>query len=454
MTRYLPTRFPREYKDLYYDDFKSAKRWLYDGRKYITGVLNDKFRLSCFISSDIFSQTPIPELKSNSSNTTIRLIDCICQEANVFKNILKPATRKRESVITPSYVVIAKSNNPQFRKVQSITGYLPGFDEWLGIKLTDFNYSTFSFDNTKRVRQLDLIEGYVVVYIHSELVPDYTNNIAHTEQFRIYNDPRATVRFLGSPQDFTFGISAFSMLESFSNFLFSASYQNNIFTHSPDGSDNAEFIYAKVLGKRKSKDKFYRGPLFTINDLSDKSIANNILKEWIINYAKIQNSVESILLHLDNNISEDMKFISLIGALESLHRHFFEKKKDPGNEWSKIRQNILDSIVDEAYRDIVKKRLAGPIEDSLGRRLRDIVRIGKDYGLQTFDNSDIHAMVNTRNYYAHRDENGKQKALSGWRLIRSNLAIVKLIKLLILKIIKIPDPDLKNIVSRSHQFRY
>ena len=86
--------------------------------------------------------------------------------------------------------------------------------------------------------------------------------------------------------------------------------------------------------------------------------------------------------------------------------------------------------------------------------MRDIVRIGKDYGLQTFDNSDIHAMVNTRNYYAHRDENGKQKALSGWRLIRSNLAMVKLIKLLILKIIKIPDPDLKNIVSRSHQFRY
>ena len=244
------------------------------------------------------------------------------------------------------------------------------------------------------------------------------------------------------------------MLETFSNFLFSASYQNNIFIYEPNGGSKNRITYAKVFDKRKGKDRFYWEPLFTINDLKDKNIIKDILLEWIYSYEKIKDSVESIMLHLDNNISEDMKFTSLISSLESLHRYFFEEKEYSNDEWNDIRQDILSSIKDECHRKIVEKRLAGPLEASLGKRLKGLVGIGASCGLTTFNKTDINDLVNTRNYYTHRDKNGKEKILSDWNLAESNRIMVKLIKLLILKILKIPDSDLKNIVNKSIQFRY
>ena len=149
-----------------------------------------------------------------------------------------------------------------------------------------------------------------------------------------------------------------------------------------------------------------------------------------------------------------MKFTSLISSLESLHRYFFEEKEYSNDEWNDIRQDILSSIKDECHRKIVEKRLAGPLEASLGKRLKGLVGIGASCGLTTFNKTDINDLVNTRNYYTHRDKNGKEKILSDWNLAESNRITVKLIKLLILKILKIPDSDLKNIVNKSIQFRY
>lgn len=83
-----------------------------------------------------------------------------------------------------------------------------------------------------------------------------------------------------------------------------------------------------------------------------------------------------------------------------------------------------------------------------------MVEIGNDYNLSTFDKSEINNLINTRNYYTHRDKSRNGKVLSGWELILSNKAMTKLIKLLILKIIKIPDSDLKNIINESYQFKY
>ena len=454
MSDYRLTRLPREYKELHYsNEFKIGKRWYYDGKKYITGSLNDNLELSCFIRDDIFGHKIIPEIKSSSNGITIRLLDCLCRETNILEGLLKPTTKKKQSIITPSYAIITRENNQQFRKVWHIAGRLPGLDEWLGTKLTDFDYSTHSFGSLEKMHCIELFADHTTIEVYSKLLPDY-ENIMSADQFTIQNDPKVTIKFLDKPKDFTSGILLFSMLETFSNFLFSASYQNNIFIYEPNGGSKNRITYAKVFDKRKGKDRFYWEPLFTINDLKDKNIIKDILLEWTYSYEKIKYSVESIMLHLDNNISEDMKFTSLISSLESLHRYFFEEKEYSNDEWNDIRQDILSSIKDECHRKIVEKRLAGPLEASLGKRLKGLVGIGASCGLTTFNKTDINDLVNTRNYYTHRDKNGKEKILSDWNLAESNRIMVKLIKLLILKILKIPDSDLKNIVNKSIQFRY
>ena len=61
MSDYRLARLPREYKELHYsNEFKIGKRWYYDGKKYITGSLNDNLELSCFIRDDIFGHKIIP----------------------------------------------------------------------------------------------------------------------------------------------------------------------------------------------------------------------------------------------------------------------------------------------------------------------------------------------------------------------------------------------------------
>lgn len=446
-------KFPRDYKDIpYSNEFKVGKRWYYDGKKYITGSLNSSLTLDCFISDSIFAQKIIPEIKSSSDSTTIRLIDCICHDTYIFKNLLTPAAKKRQMLITPRYVVIAKKDSSDFSKVWNITGYLPGIDQWLGVKLTDFDYSTLSFYNGKYIHRIKLASN-TVIDISSELIPDYSSILSY-DQFVIQNDPRVTIKFLNEPKDFTYGISLFSTLESFSSFLFSTSYQNNIFIYEPNDDNRNSITYAKVFGRKNNKHKPSWSPLFTVNDLADKNIVKDILIQWIFNSEDIQEPIEALLIYLDNNISDDMKFISLISSLESLHRHIFKEKKYTKDEWDNIRQDILGHIPNEEYKDIVKKRLAVPPEPSLRKKLKALVEIGNDYNLSTFDKSEINNLINTRNYYTHRDKSRNGKVLSGWELILSNKAMTKLIKLLILKIIKIPDSDLKNIINESYQFKY
>lgn len=452
MSNHIPTRLPRSYKDIHYDnEFKISKRWYYNGRKYISGNLNDSLGLNCFISDNIFAQKIIPEIKSSSDSTTIRLIDCICRDTDIFKNLLTPAAKKRQMLITPRYVVIAKKDSPDFRKVWNITGHLPGLDQWLGVKLTDFDYSTLSFYNGKYIHCIELTSN-TVIEISSELIPDY-NSILSYSQFTMQNEPRVTIKFLDEPKGFTYGIFLFSILESFSSFLFSTSYQNNIFIYEPN-NDDKNITYAKVFGRKNNQYKPSWGPLFTVNDLTDKNIVKDILIQWIFNYENIQEPIEALLTYLDDSISDDMKFISLISSLESLYRHMSKEKKYTKDEWDSICQDILGYIPTEEYKDIVKKRLTVLPEPSLREKLKALVKIGNDYNLSTFDKSEINNLVNTRNYYTHRDKSRNRKALSGWELMLSNKAMTKLIKLLILKIIEIPDPDLKNIVSKSHQFKY
>lgn len=446
-------RLPRNYKDISYgNEFKIGKRWYHDGRKHITGSLNDNLELDCFISSNIFTQKVIPEIKSSSNKTTIRLIDCVCHDTNILKSLLMPAEKKRQMTITPLYAVICKKDSPQFRKAWNITGHLPGLDQWLGIDLTAFDYSTLSFNNWEYVHRIEL-SSHIVIEIHSKLIPDY-ESIPLCDKFAVQNDLRMTIKFLDEPKDFTYGIFLFSILESFSSFLFSTSYQNNIFIYEPNNDNRNNIIYAKVSGKKSNKHKPYWDPLFTVNDLTDKSIVKDILIQWIFNYENIQEPIEALLIYLDNNISNDMKFISLISSLESLHRHIFKEKKYTKEEWDCIRKDILSNITNTEHKNIAEKRLAGPPEASLREKLRDLVKIGNNYNLSTFNKSEINNLVNTRNYYTHRDKSRDGKILSGWELILSNKVMAKLIKLLILRIIKIPDRDLRNIVSVSHHFRY
>ena len=67
MPAQIPTRLPRDYKDINYDsEFKISKRWYYEDRKYILGNLNERLRLNCFIDDSIFAQKIIPEIKSSN----------------------------------------------------------------------------------------------------------------------------------------------------------------------------------------------------------------------------------------------------------------------------------------------------------------------------------------------------------------------------------------------------
>ena len=201
MPAQIPTRLPRDYKDINYDsEFKISKRWYYEDRKYILGNLNERLRLNCFIDDSIFAQKIIPEIKSSNGKTTIRLIDCICRNADVLKNLLTPATKKRQMTITPFYAVIAKKDSPDFRKVWNITGYLPGLDQWLGVKLTDFDYGTLSFNNGKYIHSIKL-DSNTIIEISNELIPDYSTILSYS-QFTMQNEQRVTIKFLNTPKDF------------------------------------------------------------------------------------------------------------------------------------------------------------------------------------------------------------------------------------------------------------
>jgi len=250
-------------------------------------------------------------------------------------------------------------------------------------------------------------------------------------------------------------INIFSHVENFFNFVFSLPHSTHMFTSSNQKSgknDLTLYILSPSRSKeyRRDEKSDKQNMLFSWEQLSN---INDVFVQWLLQYERIHEVADTIVLLKSTRVSEEMRFTSIINALEAVHRRYFDHKKESDKHYESRMTTILSQIADDENKTLVKQRLEYGNEISLRKRLKEVYAAGETFGIEKPTKNLTDKIIETRNYYTHGDESKKSKILNSNDLFLANSLLGRYLKLLLLQILGVKDDELKIIVDKSSQFQ-
>jgi hypothetical protein len=140
-----------------------------------------------------------------------------------------------------------------------------------------------------------------------------------------------------------------------------------------------------------------------------------------------------------------VEFLSLMQALEGLHRAIMGGSYMSKDDYEPIRSSLCEAIpqsVKQDHRDALKSKIKYGFEFSLRRRLGDLVgRLGQEVREHILGpgRSVPRTWIDTRNYYTHWDETERGSALDGVEMHRASVRMKHLLRALYLELVGIPQ---------------
>ena len=284
-----------------------------------------------------------------------------------------------------------------------LEGHLPNLDEWFGQDILDFDYQRGQFNTPQRVYdsitvKLDFVE--VKITFQSGLA-------VHERYDRFEAKPESFVKidFLRgiAIDDINYAVGLFRSIEYFFDFIFSASYATNIFYSSVKKSrQSPSTLY--VLDRSPAKQKSSRGEpqgiipraLFHRDGIPNFEVfLGNWCRGWWDDSRHIRNIVDTLHIIRLQDLSWEVKFVAAVNALEASHELL----------------GSVDSVGEESLADQSAEKFDS--NASLRRKLRNILKTGKDYGLHKMSNKlvekTVHNTVEIRNQLTHGPREFGQK---------------------------------------------
>jgi hypothetical protein len=156
------------------------------------------------------------------------------------------------------------------------------------------------------------------------------------------------------------------------------------------------------------------------------------------------------------NLWPHIAFLSLIHALEGLHRGLFDGLYMPCKDYVNVRNTInaaIPSSISQSHKSALQSRIRYGNEVSLRTRLNELARklsqvtrkriFGRD------DGAVPHQWIDTRNYYSHWDQGSRENLLENEDLDNANLRIRHFVRALYLQLIQVPEDAIKRGVFGS-----
>lgn len=177
----------------------------------------------------------------------------------------------------------------------------------------------------------------------------------------------------------------------------------------------------KVYYRTNSFNKKYenilnRDMFFSLDDIENFEI---IIKNWLIDYDKLRPVYSAYFGTVTNSkMFLEQEFLSLIQALESYHRRMMGgayMDKDDYKPYAESLYSQISSDISSSHRSSLKNRIKYGYEFSLRKRLKEIIEKYNSIASPIISNKEhfIEDVVNTRNYFTHLDDNGKESAVLG-----------------------------------------
>lgn len=459
----LSDEFPKKVDDLPKSLLPTGKRrWtILDDNRSTAGdlVLGDSgSRLSINTDEDYAKSIRLKHLNKvtglNDDSNRITLYNSLASEDIMSYLFNRTHSGRRQTNLSPKVVVLHYGKRRTDDEITNLTGYLPAIGSWFERDFLDFDYSTYEFKEKLIIYHPIEISQSVDITLNSKLCFDRGMPI-RDEKFIAYPQSYVEIKYK-SKVPITNAVNAFRHVENFFNFLFQQPFNTNIFT-----SD-------RVVRRKKHKEKYYiiapkqmkrgrrtekvweNGMLFKLSDITD---FDKVFRNWILNYDKIHEMVDVLLLLKTTSVSEEMRFTSVINAIESVHRRYYDTKTQSDSSYQLRVNSIIAQIGDAQDKQLVEERLSHGNEMSLKERLNTIFIIGASHGIVPPNSMMKHKIMQTRNYLTHGDESIRNQILTGFELESINGLLGRYLKLIILRILHLSDDEINAIVVSSGQFQ-
>jgi ApeA N-terminal domain 1 len=180
---------------------------------------------------------------------------------------------------------------------------------------------------------------------------------------------------------------------------------------------------------------------------------SSILEKWRGLYEKLDAPMHlALAVFSSTGLWGHVEFLSLMQALEGLHRALMPGNYMPDSEYSKVADLLMDAIptsVESDHREALKGRIRYGSEYSLRKRLKALVDPLPLPIRKLILGGPIvpNRWVDTRNYFTHWDEAGKVQALSSAEMHYAGVRMRLLLRVLYLHQIGVSEQVLVTALS-------
>lgn len=450
--------YPKSFTDIPQHYAYTEKRvWtILDNRRRINGrllVSDNKITLNFTTTrpeADRFNGKRFDNVTAVSDKSSrMELIGCSVYESP-FTRLFR--SNRADQELTAKMLILGDGSARIPSALNNVTGMLPGIGEWFGEKFLEFDMDSYSFKNTKIIyHDIDLWKGAKIV-LNARLVIDHESAIIE-DRFIAY--PESYVEIIFDKADSIENmLTLFDHVQNFFNFVFLEPYSSDTFTSSVTSTRKKRRLYIATPARKTSSarrgSKLNNNMLFKFSDLSD---FNGIFINWMLKYRDMHEIIDILMLIKTSPISEELRFTAVINALEAVHRRFYDAKKQTDEEYKDRIDSIVNNIADSKDKKFVRWKLKHGNEQSLRDRLVDIYSLGEKYTMNRPSDELTQKIIDTRNYYTHRDKSLSSKILSSYELKDADGTLERYLKLIILHLIDVPEDELKEIVTSSPQFK-
>lgn len=255
-----------------------------------------------------------------------------------------------------------------------------------------------------------------------------------------------------------------NFLYPFQNFLSlatsRASYINEIKVYSPNvvlkGIDKKiheipiTILVSLIEGKRKKVNK--ADMLFTANDIEERF--SYCISRWFKTYKNIKD-VHDLFFSIEYSpfMYIEEQFLNVLNALETYHRICYRNFICSQEEHESRLSTIMESVND-SYRNWLKEVLAYSNEPRLGRRLKELIEDCTAISPILGDKKKfVRTVVDTRNFFIHRDNSLREHAVSGNELYDVILKLVLIMKYCLLREIGFENEQISQFLERDWRYK-
>lgn len=443
--------------------FNSQGTWSFSNKFKKIGKLNtseDSITLKVTASEDKAAKYfgDIDRITSSSGTTKIALYGSKGFPGYIGLDRMlgyHPAGKKNLPIFySPMRVVIQRSSGGRLipNKISNISASVPGINIWMGKDLLSFSLAERKFNNSDTVNMSFEIGHFAKV----SLVVGVAYSESMFMNFTASHDNYVKINFF-KPTSYSLAIWYIKAIEDFFNFIF-CDFTNQFYFTSENGLNNrglpitTEIIDVYRINKTEHNRKLY-SLLFKMDEIKNPE---NLIKNWISAYTTTSMSRvwESIrFLQIDNSGDIKSKFLTLVGAIENIHRDFIEKPRTP-DEKRKYKEwlNSVTANLSPEDTQKVKNGLRFRYEPTLDQRLKEVYDIVKHTGVPQMSTDMLNKIAPTRNKEIHSLKSS-DNILNYNELIIVNNLLTAYLKVIILHVIGLDNLEISSIVSSSYLLR-